>query len=129
MHAAGVAVGVLRRKGLGKMRHLNLRYLWLEDRARTGTNLAIAKIYGLENPADIVVKYLNSDPAQGRLEMLRVTRSCGRAASAPVLAAVALGVSTPAGTWQQECSGGKVVRVKEKVGRTLLTPLRVKGAP
>ena len=28
---AGAAIGIVRRAGLGKLRHLNVRYLWLQD--------------------------------------------------------------------------------------------------
>ena len=83
---ASAAIGILRRKGLGKIRHLNVRFLWLQDQTRTGTNLAIAKVPGLNNPADIVTKYLNAEAAQRHLDRLHIIRSKGRAGTAPVLA-------------------------------------------
>ena len=73
-------------------------------------NLAIAKVPGFENPADLVTKYLNSEAVQRHLDKLHITRSCGRDASAPVLAAVSLGVDGSADKWQQERPGGEVVR-------------------
>ena len=53
---ASAAIGIIRRKGLGKIRRLNVRYLWLQDQTRTGTKLAITKVPGLDNPADVVTK-------------------------------------------------------------------------
>ena len=29
---ASAAIGIVRRAGLGKLRHLNVRYLWLQDK-------------------------------------------------------------------------------------------------
>ena len=140
---ASAAIGILRRKGLGKIRHLNVRYLWLQDQTRTGTNLAIAKVPGLENPADIVTKYQNSEAAQRHLDKLHVTRSSGRAESAPVLAAVARVADTPEAAvvnrrqqgcrinddWTTEAAESEMVRIHRRPRRELFTPLRVSGAP
>ena len=140
---ASAAIGILRRKGLGKIRHLNVRYLWLQDQTRTGTNLAIAKVPGLENPADIVTKYLNSDAAQRHLDKLHVTRSCGRAETALVLAAIGWAADAPEAAvvdkklqggrgkdaWADEAAEGEMVRIHRQPRRELFTPLRVSGAP
>ena len=110
---------------------------------RTGTNLAIAKVPGLENPADIVTKYLNSEAAQRHLDKLHVTRSCGRAETAPVLAAVVWVADTPEAAvvdkrlrgerskdgWAEEAAEGEMVRIHRRPRRELFTPLRVSGAP
>ena len=47
-------MNILRREGLGKIRHLNVQHLKLQDQTRTGTNLCIAKVPGLEKFKDIV---------------------------------------------------------------------------
>ena len=122
---ASAAIGILRRKGLGKIRHLNVRYLWLQDQIRTGTNLAVAKVPGLDNPADIVTKYVNAEAAQRHLAKLHITRSHGRAGTAPVLAAM----KQVADSWADEEAGGDLVRVHRKHRRELFTPLRVAGSP
>ena len=62
---ASAEIGILRRKGIGKIRRLNVRYLWLQDKIRTGAKLAIAKVPGLEIPAEVVTKYLNRRPREG----------------------------------------------------------------
>ena len=45
------------RKGLGKQRHVQTRYLWLQDRVRVG-HLALRRIAGTENASDMLTKAL-----------------------------------------------------------------------
>ena len=33
---ASAAIGIVRRAGVGKLRHLNVRYVWLQDHFRSG---------------------------------------------------------------------------------------------
>ena len=43
------------RKGVGKVRHVHVRELWLQDAVRK-QRVAIGKIEGTKNPADVVTK-------------------------------------------------------------------------
>eukprot|EP00973_Karenia_brevis_P020664 2837740-Karenia_brevis.AAC.1 len=43
------------RRGLGKMRHIEIRDLWLQKVVYDG-KLAVEKIPGVENPADLMTK-------------------------------------------------------------------------
>ena len=45
------------RKGTGKVRHLQVKYLWIQD-ALFDKRLALEKVKGTDNPADIGTKYL-----------------------------------------------------------------------
>jgi hypothetical protein len=45
------------RKGTGKVRHLQVKYLWLQD-ALFEKRLEVTKVKGAENPADVGTKYL-----------------------------------------------------------------------
>ena len=47
-----------KRRGLGKQRHVQTHYLWLQDRVQRG-HLQIRCIKGTENPADLLTKPLN----------------------------------------------------------------------
>jgi hypothetical protein len=47
-----------KRQGLGKMRHIMTRYLWLQERVRLG-HLQVICIKGDENPADLFTKSLS----------------------------------------------------------------------
>ena len=54
---ASATLGIVRRQGLGKLRHINVQYLWLQDRTRNG-DLEVQKVAGAENPADLLTKHL-----------------------------------------------------------------------
>jgi len=45
------------RRGLGKMRHMEARYLWLQGEVLKKT-MKVLKVKGEENPADLMTKYL-----------------------------------------------------------------------
>eukprot|EP00973_Karenia_brevis_P061555 8559837-Karenia_brevis.AAC.1 len=45
------------RRGLGKIRHLEIRDLWLQKEVSDG-KLVVEKVPGEENPADLVTKVL-----------------------------------------------------------------------
>ena len=86
---ASAAIGIVRRSGLGKLRHLNVRYLWLQDQVRTG-QVSLTKVKGTENPADLVTKNVTAQLVKKHLEELGVSTSRGRAKGAPVLAKVGI---------------------------------------
>ena len=46
------------RKGLGRVRHLETKYLWIQDLVKEG-RIKLLKVKGSENPADIGTKYLS----------------------------------------------------------------------
>lgn len=53
------ALGIIGRRGLGKVRHMETGYLWLQDSV-ADKKLAVAKVMGTENPADPGTKHLES---------------------------------------------------------------------
>jgi len=54
------------RKGLGKVRHIETKYLWVQDLVKDG-RLKLLKIKGTENPADIGTKHLSIAETEKRL--------------------------------------------------------------
>ena len=54
------------RRGLGRMRHLEIRDLWLQNEVREG-RLVVKKVIGSENPADLMTKILSVREIEGRL--------------------------------------------------------------
>ena len=52
---SSAAKGTASRLGLGKLRHVDTRYLWLQERVFSG-HLQVQKIPGTANPADILTK-------------------------------------------------------------------------
>ena len=80
---ASAAIGIVRRAGLGKLRHLNVRYLWVQDQVKRG-RLWLEKVAGADNPADLATKNLSADVMRKHLESLGVHTGGARARSAPL---------------------------------------------
>ena len=57
-------------RGLGKMRHLEVKDLWMQELVRKG-RLKVAKVRGDQNPADPLTKFLD------RYEIARSLSLCG----------------------------------------------------
>ena len=74
---ASAAIGIVRRAGLGKLRHLNVRYLWLQDHLRSG-QMDLRKVAGVANAADLVTKHLGPGKAKDHLEAIGVSIEGGR---------------------------------------------------
>ena len=56
---ATAAIGICRRRGIGKIRHLHVADLWVQDRVRKG-DFALTKTPGESNPADMLTKHFKS---------------------------------------------------------------------
>ena len=54
------------RRGLGRMRHLDIRDLWLQKEIREG-KVEVVKIPGTQNPADLMTKILKFSEVEERL--------------------------------------------------------------
>ena len=49
--------GICNRRGIGKIRHMAVPLLWLQDRVGKG-DVALVKVAGCENPSDLMTKHL-----------------------------------------------------------------------
>ena len=77
---ATAALGIAKRKGAGKLRHINVNALWIEDvQDREGAEFM--KILGTENPADLMTKHLIRDKVDKCMNTIHQIRLDGRAAS------------------------------------------------
>ena len=79
---ATAAIGIARRKGLGKIRHLDVTDLWIQDTIRSKV-IQVSKVLGTENMADALTKYVDQKclhEAMGRMHMVKTS---GRSAMAP----------------------------------------------
>ena len=81
---AAAAIGIVRRRGLGKVRHLDVTDLWLQEKVRTG-DIRVEKVAGTENPADALTKVLPRPLLVKHLSSMGLSPEDGRAASAPKL--------------------------------------------
>jgi hypothetical protein len=83
VHAdSSAAIGICRRSGIGKVRHLAVGQLWIQDLVRSG-ECSLHKVLGTENPADLMTKPLARAEIDGHLGRLGLSRAAGRAETAP----------------------------------------------
>jgi hypothetical protein len=81
---ASAAIGIVQRQGLGKLRHINVRYLWLQEKVRD-KELEVLKVPGSDNPADLFAKNLDALTMWKHVERLGFHSAPGRADLAPRL--------------------------------------------
>ena len=81
---AMAAIGICRRRGLGKIRHLCVGDLWVKDKLKC-KDFRLSKVLGTENPADLFTKHLEQKAIESNLERLHLTEESGRADSASAL--------------------------------------------
>ena len=86
------AIGICKRVGIGKVRHLAVGQLWVQERLKSG-DFRLYKVAGADNPADLLTKNVPRDLADHHCRSLAVQRTEGRAESAPGLASLAPGAS------------------------------------
>ena len=65
------------RRGLGRMRHLEIRDLWLQKEVRDG-RVEVSKIPGDQNPADLMTKILGTSDIDNRLKGMNIRADRGR---------------------------------------------------
>ena len=82
---SSATIGICSRQGLGKLRHINTRSLWVQQKIRGGA-LEVWKVKGEVNPADLFTKHLSSEQRiHDLLGLFGCRFSDGRAAAAPAL--------------------------------------------
>ena len=69
--------GMCNRDGLGKIRHLDLQFLWLQQAVRQG-RIAMRRIAGVHNPADLMTKHLSFCDIEQKLGCLGMHFEDGR---------------------------------------------------
>jgi hypothetical protein len=72
------ALAIADRKGSGKLRHINISLLWIQEK-RVKEELLFEKVLGTENPADMMTKYLEAVKSQKFSSMLQQVFREGRA--------------------------------------------------
>ena len=84
------AIGMTYRTGLGKVRHIRVQYLWLQERV-ADKELGLEKVDGTKNPADLMTKALAQETMHQHMEFLGLYPEEGRAETAPEIGAVSKG--------------------------------------
>ena len=79
---SAAAIGIASRSGLGKLRHLQVHLLWVQQHVRNKV-FELLKVPGKENPADLLTKHLAQQDICKYMHQLRTVAREGRADSAP----------------------------------------------
>ena len=79
---SSAAIGICKRTGVGRIRHLDTRLLWVQELVRSGA-LLVEKVPGEDNPADLMTKHLGADAISAHLVRLSCWEASGRAKAAP----------------------------------------------
>ena len=82
---ASAAKGIASRRGLGKTRHVAVHFLWVQERVKNG-DLTVSKVWGGDNPADLLTKYLTRDKMDRCMLTFGLEYKDGRSAEAPEVA-------------------------------------------
>ena len=75
---SSTAVAIANRKGAGKLRHINISTLWIQER-QDREDLELRKVLGTENPADVMTKYLTRESTDKCMGYMSQERLAGRA--------------------------------------------------
>ena len=66
---SSAAKSFVSRRGMGKMRHMEVKWFWLQEEVKKG-KVVVLKVKGEKNPADIVTKYLTMKELKDRLSWM-----------------------------------------------------------
>ena len=81
---ASAALGIVHRKGLGKVRHIDTNTLWIQQ-AACSKRIEYLKVNGTLNPADTLTKHLAEPLRASHFARLNMEFLDGRAGAAPEL--------------------------------------------
>ena len=95
---ASAAKGIASRRGLGKTRHIDVHFLWVQERVARG-DLSVSKCWGGENPADLMTKYLSRDMISKSMHTFRFKYLEGRADQAPTISNIEVSYRLPPLRW------------------------------
>ena len=75
---SSAALGVVARKGCGKLRHIKIGTLWVQEKAEEG-ELVYKKVKGENNPADLMTKSLSQNVIDQHMERMGQKVTDGKA--------------------------------------------------
>ena len=81
---ATAAIGICRRRGPGKIRHLSTADLWIQERVKSG-EIVLTKVAGESNIADALTKHVDKRTLEKHVKSMNIREDYGRAASAPTI--------------------------------------------
>ena len=81
---ASACLGVIQRQGLGKLRHIDTNYLWIQEKSAS-KELNFGKVWGKVNPSDLMTKYLSGPEIDSHMSRISQEFRAGRAETAPMV--------------------------------------------
>jgi len=118
---ATAALGISHRMGLGRTRHIEVQYLWIQQEANN-KELEIKKVSTHINPADVLTKFLKTDVSEKNLKTLGRRTCTSRAETALKINGVSVTDS-----WTRD--ERQWMRRHSKPRRCLFTPIKVPSGP
>ena len=118
---ANAALGIVHRLGLGKTRHIDIQYLWIQQEV-ANKNLRVDKVSTHDNPADLLTKFLKAETMEKHIEAMRCRVNNTRAETA-----LKINEMTVYDEWKEK--GETWLRTHAKPRKTMFTPLKVPGGP
>ena len=79
---AVAAIGIVKRQGLGRVRHLAVADLWVQQKAKSG-EVAYQKLEGKKNTSDMLTKAVDSDTLMRHMQALGMEFREGRNSATP----------------------------------------------
>ena len=124
---ASAAIAISQRSGLGKLRHIQTQYLWIQERV-SAKDFSLTKVVGTANPADMLTKYLARADLEKHLEFSGLILCAGRADGSLHVSSVGQSACSSVGSRVAAAlslaAGSYVMMDSSKVG---LCPLRPRG--
>ena len=118
------ALGMFHRTGLGKVRHIELQYLWIQDEAHR-KKIAAHKVGTRDNPADMLTKGLERELLEEHVAFVN-----GHIRSKRDRSALKLNSMSVSDAWAKGGSrGGVITRIHLKPSEALFTPIKVARGP
>ena len=78
---SSAALAIADRRGSGKLRHICIRKLWLQEKEQRG-EVELRKVKGQHNPADLLTKYMNGGRMEELMKRIGQVKEGGRARTA-----------------------------------------------
>ena len=82
---SSAARGIAARRGLGKVRHIEVCQLWLQEKVQEG-KVRLMRVKGIDNPADVLTKHVGSEVLTKHMSRLGMDRRRDRHEIAPSVA-------------------------------------------
>ena len=101
---SSAALGIAQRSGKGKLRHLRVQALWVQE-VRCSKRLKYTKVLGTRNPADLLTKHVPRELLDVHTHTLGMEFKDGRAESSPDLNSVEAYTEE----WEEEIRGAEEV--------------------